>query len=396
MASTPQPIEYVPLANAEDERGYAAAIRHAFNTDPERTRAWWGVAGRENLRVVRDGGRTVGGLVLAPMGQFFGGRSVRNMGIAGVAVDHAARGRGVARRMMTACLQELAREGWAVSTLYASTASLYRSVGYELAGGRHVGRADLSLLPRTRSDMTLREATVEDDGEIERLARAWAAQNHGFLDRGPYMWTRIRDPKVKRAEAWVVESEGRLEGYAYLFMPPELGDFDDLILRDWAATGPGALDAIVGLLAGHATMWKQVSWNGAVADPLVLRCAEAQRVRRESQEPWLLRIVDLRGALETRGWPTDRSGELAFELEDELLPHNAGRWTLRVEGGRGELNEGGEGDVRLDARGIAALYSGYATAEQLSLAGLVHGRTEALAAATSLFASPAPCMLDFF
>ena len=396
MAPTRAPYVFSAFSTPEDDRGYKAALRHGFNSNDAQTDGWWDLAGRENLRVLRCGERTVGGLVRVPMGQFYGGKSVRNMGIAGVAIDHAARGAGAARTMMTRCLEELADEGWAVSTLYASTARLYRSVGYELAGGRHVAEAPIGLFPRAKSPLRLREVDASDHVEIERIAREWASRNHGFLDRGPYMWSRIREPKTMRAQGWIFEADGGPQGYAFLFLPVGHEDLDDVIVRDWAARTPEALDALLGLLAGHATIWKQASWNGGVADPLVMGLPEAQRVQRKPQEPWLLRIVDPRAAFRERGWHARHDAELCFELRDETLPRNSGAWTLRVEDGLGTLSEGGSPDLYLGPRGLASLYSGYATAEQLALNGLLRGSEEACSAATALFASPAPCMLDFF
>ncbi|MBI3925782.1 MAG: GNAT family N-acetyltransferase [Armatimonadetes bacterium] len=70
------------------------------------------------------------------MAQWFGGRAVPMTGIAGVAVAPEARARAVGRALIRETLQELHKEGVALSALYPSTLPFYRASGYELAGSR--------------------------------------------------------------------------------------------------------------------------------------------------------------------------------------------------------------------------------------------------------------------
>src|SRR5690606_17876867 len=107
----------------------------AFGLAPERARKWV-VDHLSGIRALRRRGQVLGGLLLIPMGQFFGCRRVSMTGVAGVSVVPAARGQGVATRLMTAALREM-RRGNALSALYPATMPLYRRVGYELAGARY-------------------------------------------------------------------------------------------------------------------------------------------------------------------------------------------------------------------------------------------------------------------
>jgi predicted acetyltransferase len=50
----------------------------------------------------------------------------------------------------------------------------------------------------------------------------------------------------------------------------------------------------------------------------------------------------------------------------------------------------------LDIRGLAPLYSGLFSAQQLASLGYLEGSEEVLAIATPLFAGPCPWMPDFF
>ena len=102
--------------------------------EPARVRRWLEHSGMANLRGYRQGGRLVGGMILVPMGQWYGGRAVPMTGVAGVAVAPEARGSGVAQAMMASCVRELQQNGAPLSALYPATLSLYRGAGYEIAG----------------------------------------------------------------------------------------------------------------------------------------------------------------------------------------------------------------------------------------------------------------------
>src|SRR5690349_11066236 len=105
-----------------------------------RARALGGLAddlGTGRVFGVWDGGHMIGGAMLHDMLQYWHGRPVRMAGVGGVKVAPEARGRGVGRALMTALLKEIAGRGYPLSTLYPATENLYRSLGWELAGGTY-------------------------------------------------------------------------------------------------------------------------------------------------------------------------------------------------------------------------------------------------------------------
>src|SRR5262245_8366746 len=110
------------MMDASDLPAVTRLIVHAFAGTPAGTQAWLKFAGQEHVRVVReDGNREPRACLLrVPMGQYFGGRPVSMLGIAGVAVAPEARGRGLAKRMMQEAVIEAARDGFALSALYPS------------------------------------------------------------------------------------------------------------------------------------------------------------------------------------------------------------------------------------------------------------------------------------
>ena len=110
----------------------------------------------------------------------------------------------------------------------------------------------------------------------------------------------------------------------------------------------------------------------------------------------MLRVVDLPKAITARGFAPGVEGSVEIEVEDDLLPANAGRWTIRVAGGRGRCVRGGRGRVKADARGLAPIYTGRESPFALRAAGRVDGPDGELARLGALFAGPAPWMRDGF
>ena len=113
-------------------------------------------------------------------------------------------------------------------------------------------------------------------------------------------------------------------------------------------------------------------------------------------DQWMVRLLDVPAALRARGYPRGLEAELHLEVKDDVLPENDGRLVLRVADGVGAVSAGGEGRLALDVRGLAALYTGHLSPDQLAATGLLSGTAEDRAAASPVFAGPAPWMPDFF
>jgi predicted acetyltransferase len=371
----------------------ASIVSWAFGFPPPDSKAWLERAGVQHARVARRGGRLLGGLLEIPMGQFFGGRSVSNLGIAGVAIAPEARGGGVALELVVSSLRAARRAGTAVSTLYPATLTLYRAAGYELAGSRFRCTLSARKLPRERTSVALAPVVAEDLPEIEALYRKVSSRRPGYLDRGEYVWRRVREARTGDVRGYVVRGEERVEGYVYLGQRgPE--DRRELVVTDLLAVTPPALRRLFRLVADHQTTLGNVVFHGSLVDPLLFALPETAGEVALS-EHWMLRIVHAERALSDRGYPA-LDASVDFELTDEHLPENAGRFRLEVTRGQARVTPGGNGAVKLSERGLAALYTGFLPATELARGGLLEADDASLGTLSDLFAGPAPAMADYF
>jgi len=366
----------------------------AFGGDAMAARAWLDTGGLENVRIVRRGAATVGGLIEIPMGQWFGGHAVPMLGIAGVGVAPEARGQGVALALMLDTLRSARARGFALSTLYPAAVALYRAAGYELAGSRYLHKAVLRNLPTERGPLRLEPLSAGAAGEVEALYRTFAAERPGYLDRGPYVWRRVRGNRQGEPyQAFGVYGSRGLEGYAYLSQRgPD--DQRELVVHDFVAATSAAALRLLALFADHRSTMKSLVLAGAAPNPLILAPTELL-FRVELAETWMLRVVEPAAALTARGYP-ELETSVELELTDGTLPENSGRYRLEVSGGRAQVTRGGSGAVALDEKALAALYTGFFSPALLARSASLTGDAASLARLAVLFAGPPPSLCDFF
>lgn len=354
--------------------------------------------GPEVLRLLRQGHQVAATLTLIRMHQFLGGRSVPLIGVGGVAVAPAHRGGGVATRLFHRFLREMRDGGAPLSVLYPATQPLYRRVGYEVAGARYEIHVDASALELGERTLTLRPLTSSDNAAVEACYRRFAAQHHGWLDRGEYIWKRVRTPRNDTAHGFVVEGTSGVEGYVYLvrsLSPQGAVPKQVLKLTDLVANTPAAARRLLRFLGDHRSLAQDVVWHGGADEPLLTLLRE-QTYQVKLSMHWMMRLLDVPRALEARGWPQGLSGALHLDVQDDLFPENQQRFVLEVEGGAARVRPGGEGGMRLHVRGLASLYTGFLSPRALQLAGMLEADDASLTAATALFSGPAPSMRDMF
>ncbi|MCB9896115.1 MAG: GNAT family N-acetyltransferase [Planctomycetes bacterium] len=380
-----------------DRRAYAAIVAQAFAGEAELFEGWVRSFG-DDVRVLRAE-ELQAGLVIYRMGQFFGGVSVPTWGIAGVAVKPELRSRGYARELMLENLRENFESGPAISTLYPAAPKLYRNLGWEYAGARCMFAANLSELPVAETELVVREAGPADQETIEELYRLRHGYENGCLDRSELIWERVRRaPRETPLFGYIAERDGGPEGYVlYTQKRQSATSFRyDLLVRDLVCLTPDAAAALLAFFARHRSVANRVQFYAAPDDPLALAVARTTELSQEQRMQWMLRIVRVKDALESRGYSRHVSARAVVHVVDAALAENAGDWTLDLADGQMRVSRGGTGGAQLDVRGLAALYSGSFGPAQLRAAGWLSGASDQDAALAAMFAGTAPWMPDFF
>ncbi len=362
------------------------------------TTPWLEAAGLDNIRVLEASGTLGAMLIVIPMGQWFGGRSLPMAGIAGVTVAREARGKGAASTLMAAYMRELNATQVPISTLYPASVELYRRSGFELSGGCYRLSAPLRDLRGIGDPAAVRRLGPDDWAAIQRTHRLYGARNNGVLDRGENIWNRVRKPRWAEVSMFGVDGADGLDGYAIVGRCQQgIGSAaeSNLVLSDLVSLTPKATQSLLALLGSDSSNTSKAVWRGSPSAPAWWFMADPNYEVGISQL-WMLRIVHLKAALEGRGYPKAITARLDLEVNDPLVEGNNGCFTLEVAHGSARLASGGNGSFRVDIRGLAPLFAGFQSAEMLVASGLVEAPAEDLSTASALFAGAPPFMTQPF
>jgi predicted acetyltransferase len=281
---------------------------------------------------------------------------------------------------------------------------IYRSLGWELAGGRY--RATIPA--RSLRDLPVPDAAVAAGAgkqpAVRRADAAEAAEIVGIIggaheaarDCGPVTWD------VPLAERWL----GRADMYTYRTADGyaayrwDGGGDDALLVEHLHAASPESLRALWSVIASHSSTASAVSLYAAPNDPFwwLTRERDATIVKRSM---WMLRVVDAPPAIAARGFPPAVSLSVPLVISDHARPANSGRWQLSVSDGKGILIPNGPvvppapEALTVGARGLSALYAG-TPVSTLRLAGLAAGGAPDADAALDAAFAATPFMVDEF
>jgi len=333
------------------------------------------------------GDEVVAAARILPMRQSWGGRPVSMAGIAGVVVAPEHRGRGAGTLLMRATLQRSRELGATVSALYPATVPLYRRLGWEIAGGQHNVRVPSHQLRVLGGrDVEVRRATPADaEAILDHECRVYerSRDNGPLLHTLPETCENLADPGIF---SYVCEDGFVMYGW----------HAGDLLVHQLVAEREESLRALWSVVGSGSSTAETVSAYVAPHDPLhlLLPATVALPVRTER---WMLRLLDLPGAVAARGFPVAVTCEVPLRTVDPQTPEAGGSWLLRVNEGSGVLDrhDVGAGAAQLPPGGAAALFAG-TPLSTLRRAGLVTGGSPAHDALLDTAFAGDAYLLDYF
>ncbi|MBB6170834.1 putative acetyltransferase [Nocardiopsis mwathae] len=337
-----------------------------------------------------DGSRMVGTAVAHSFEMTLPGGPRRVAGVSAVSVWPTYRRRGILSAMMRRQLADIRERGEHVAALFASEGAIYGRFGYGRASQAVATtvdtrvaalRADIPRDPALRLRLT---TPAEAAKELATVHRAAAPQRVGEFQRDETWWKAVLVDEPERrgganaARCAIAEDDAGPLGYALYRTRSKWTDHGTPDCRvqvgEVVATAPAA----------HALLWEHVLTRDLVTtvatdmiapdDPLFYLLADPSRAHRQSVDGLWVRLVDVGGALEERGYaaPVD----VVLEVSDTHCPWNAGRWRLTAdtEAARCTATDA-EPDIRLDVSHLGSAHLGAQKLGAYRAAGLLTEET---------------------
>ena len=372
----------------EDELlAYGHAMEKVFHeaTTDEEIERWRPVMPLDRfLTVTNADDEIVGTAGSHPMTMSMHGRAdpVPCAGVTAVSVRPDQRRRGVLRTMMQRLLDDAVAAEEPVAALFASEGTIYGRFGFGPAAPAQGLRIDRAALATVAGDPGLVQLVDADRARtlIPPIAAAHARQRGGMVQRDDAwyaMWLdhhRDKDPDGAHAARWhaVVPDRGyavfRASEGTWSHRRPDgsLKVVEMMALDDEAAAALWAFIASVDLITRVEAPYRPID------DPLRFMVANEAAVDVRAGMPLWLRLVDLPGALTSRGY--DVHDRLVLDVTDDQLPANTGRWALEAspDGATCEATDG-PADVVLPTTTLATLVLGGYRATMLADAGRLPG-----------------------
>jgi predicted acetyltransferase len=387
-------FEYSSVADSEDVQKFGSILQQCFLASPGEEEGWLKRMGVENIRLIREEKEVIGGLVVIPMGQWWGGESVSMTGIAGVGVAPECRGSGVALSLMQQAIKELYANDVPISVLYPATQRLYRKAGYEQGGSFCSWEIPASSIQVKEQPLSVKSVALDSEIFYELYSKQGKNIN-GYLNRNQTIWNRIIKPGEKEVfYGYIIGSIEKPEGYI-IFGQRSTDNDNILSVVDWVILTNAAAQTFWSFLSNHRSQIDKVRWRSSAIDNSTLILPE-QTAKNRFINRWMLRIINVEKALSTRGYPSGIETELHLQVTDDLIPENNGKFILSIANGSGNMTKGGKGELKLDIRGLAPLYTGLFSPQQLQLAGKLDATEKVISTATQIFAGTSPWMMDFF
>jgi len=346
----PPALRYRPARRTDVDTLAELALRAYRVSSLEARREFYTEHPRFSIRDVRVGeldGEIVASLVLYPLLAWVRGVRLPVTGIGSVAVSPEHRRRGVAEALVRATLREMRGRGDTMSLLYAFRADFYARFGWSLVERTNLLSLPPAALPASDEARRVRKLRIPDRPVVQALFDQHVqSAGHFALARRPEWWEK----RLWSYEGeWVVyegRRRGSVEGYLQYQVDAADGPWKLVVtVNEFVAATPAAHRGLWGHL--HALRDQAVEvvtsvpgdevWPSVVGDASNVNGEFKLGVIRSTGHLGygaMLRLVDVKGALEVLPVSSHARGELTLEVDDPILPPNARGWRVTAREGR--------------------------------------------------------------
>ncbi len=346
----PPALRYRPARRTDVDTLAELALRAYRVSSLEARREFYTEHPRFSIRDVRVGeldGGIVASMVLYPLLAWVRGVRLPVTGIGSVAVSPDYRRRGVGEALVRASLRDMRQRGETMSMLYAFRSDFYAKFGWSLVERTNLLSLPPSVLPASEESRRVRKARIPDRPAVQALFEERAkAVGHFALARRPEWW----DKRLWGYDGeWVVyegRRRGEIEGYAQYQVDAADGPWKLVVtVNEFVAATPAAHRGLWGHLNALRDQAVEIvtsvpgdeSWATVAADAKNASGEFKLGVIRSTGHLGygaMLRLIDVKGALEVLPVAPNARGEVTLAVDDPVLPANAREWRVSAREGR--------------------------------------------------------------
>lgn len=284
-----------------------------------------------------------------------GDRTLSCGGVGAVGTLAEQRQSGAASNGMEALLHEMRREGHAVACLYAFRESFYRSFGYESCGWRWLLKAPVHRLPKVPCELPVVRIDPDEIGRLDDCYNAFIRARSGSSVRDARLWRH----RLGKKPPMVFAIGDPIEAYCWGTMESFWGE---LSIGECAWSSGRGYESLLGFIRGWASNQTTVSWCEPPDSPFLAGYLD-QGVSADVHRPSMFRVLDVAAVL--AGIRTEATGSITLAVEDDLVPENAGPWTMECGPDGSQVSRGGEPDLLLDIRALTQIVLGQPSVNDL-------------------------------
>lgn len=345
-----------------------------------------------------DGDRLLGAVVSIEFAMTWSGAAVPCGGLSGVVMSAEARGRGIARALVRESFDRMLARGEVLSALYPTTATLYRSLGYEIAGSYDTRRVPLRLVPTSPADALDWRRVDRVDDAVVAIHDDMAGRLDGWIRPGKMWWDRMNhrfaNDRTKNRYCYVGSRDGT-DVAAVVYRYERSADrLYELAVELIGGRDGDAMAGALGFLARNGTTAGHFETT-LPASVLTLHVPNVQDTTVVNDWPWMLRLVDVAGAYAARPFPAALSGRVDLDIVDDVVPANTGPHVLAFDAGVASVTAGGDATVGVAVSDLAAIYAG-ADVRLLRDAGRLPGASPADVDLLAAACASSPTLSFFF
>jgi predicted acetyltransferase len=232
-----------------------------------------------------------------------------------------------------------------------------------------------SLAAVTRPDgMRTRRATLDDVDAIRRVYDAWAREQNGPLSRRGASFTASAADFLAQytGVTLAVDAGDVVHGYASWHRGASYGETGVLQVDDLLAVDADGYRGLLNAMGSFSsvTPLTKIDTSGDDVARLFLSSLHWQVV---DTNPYMLKILDVSGALSLRGYPQGFSGELAFRVTGSFESDQDSGYILDVSSGRGNCVRAEHGGRVFTQSGLALMFAGTQSSANLRSVGHLSG-----------------------